>query len=86
MSAGFQYQSTLRAGVTSCGQEIFTLRDHLNGLAKRTPCLAINSMCMSSGNDIRSGLVDLRMDDEARLVDDGLVSALGDIAGAVDED
>lgn len=43
-------------------------------------------MRMSSGDDIRPGLVDLRMDDEAGLVDDGLVPALGDVAGAVDED
>lgn len=43
-------------------------------------------MCMRSRNNIRSGLMDLRMDHEAGLVDRSLVSALGDISFAVDQD
>lgn len=63
----------------------FTLREHLHGLPKRTPGLAIYAMRMSSCPDVGTSFVHLGVDHESGRVDHGLVSALYDKSIAIDE-
>lgn len=74
------------AGKKRGGEGRLTLRKHLDGPAKRTPGLAVDPVRVRGRDDVRPGLVDLRMDHEAGLVDRGLVPALGDVSFAVDQD
>lgn len=63
-----------------------TLCYHLNRLPKSTPRLPINTMRMSHSHHLGPGMMHFRMNHKASLVNHGLISALDDIAMAIDED
>ena len=63
-----------------------TLREHLNGLSERTPRLSVDAVRVGRRPDIRARLVHLRVDDETRRVDDGLITALDNVPVRIDED
>ena len=63
-----------------------TLSQHLNWLSKGTPRLAMDTMRMSRGNNIRTSFMDLGMNEETRLVHRQLSSTLNDESILIQED
>lgn len=70
-------------GGLSLGNAGLTLSNHIDILSKTTPGLSINAVSMGNSLNLRSGVVNFRVDHETSFVDHSLVSTLDDIAEAV---